>query len=130
MGQKSFFPPNNWCCPILPLLHSMHEATNYWRRQCAACDRFSQEALSSAQPPLIEPSSWKGLFFRVLALLERCEFVSFLGFVNNNDCAAEILTMTARGGGEGEEIFGGGDNHATREDDETTTKATPQSLGK
>ncbi len=62
--------------------------------------------------------------------MERCEFVSFLGFVNNNDCAAEILTMTARGGGEGEEIFGGGDNHATREDDETTTKATPQSLGK
>ncbi len=59
MGKKSFFPPNNWCCPVLPLLHSMHEATIYWQRQCAARDRFSQEGLSSAQPPLIEPSSWK-----------------------------------------------------------------------
>jgi hypothetical protein len=92
MGQTSFFPPNNWCCPVLPLLHSTHEATKYWQRQCAARDRFSQEALSSAQPPLIEPSSWKGInlppgrgikrlrvhfFFRVLALLEHCEFVSF-----------------------------------------------------
>jgi hypothetical protein len=92
MGQKSFFLPNNWCCPVLPSLHSTHKATNYWQRQRAARDRFSQEALSSAQPPLIEPSSWKGIdlplgrgieglrirfFFRVLALLERCEFVSF-----------------------------------------------------
>ncbi len=60
-------------------------------------------------------------------LLERCEFVSF--WASSKDCAAEILTMMARGGGEGKELFGGGDNHATREDDEMTTKATPQSLG-
>jgi hypothetical protein len=78
-GKKSFFPPNNWCCPVLPLLHSTHKATNYWQRQCAAHDRFSQEVLSSAQPPLIE-TSWDQMpariFLKVLALLERCEIVS------------------------------------------------------
>ncbi len=42
-----------------------------------------------------------------------------------DDCAAEILTMMARGGGEGEELFSRGGNHVTQEDDETTTKATP-----
>ncbi len=52
-----------------------------------------------------------------------------MGFVEDDDCAAEILTMMARGGGEGKESFCGGDNHATREDDEMTMKATPQSLG-
>jgi hypothetical protein len=53
-----------------------------------------------------------------------------LGFVDDNDRAAEILTMMAHGGGEGKELFGGRDNHAPWEDDETTTKATPQSLRK
>ncbi len=53
-----------------------------------------------------------------------------MGFVDNNDCAAEILMMMVHGGREGKELLGRGDNHATREDNKMAMKATPQSLGK
>ena len=107
MGQKSFFPPINWCCPVLPSLHSTHEATNYWQRHCAARGRFSQEALSSAQPnpPSPNPLLGKG---STLALLERCEFVSFWASSTMTTVPLKSWRWWRAGGGRARSYSAGG----------------------
>jgi hypothetical protein len=91
MGQKSFFPPNNWCCPVLPLLPSMHKPPIIGEDNVLHVTDSPKKHSPQLNPPSPNPLLGKGstchqvvgsnacdfFFFRVLALLERCEFVSF-----------------------------------------------------